>query len=275
MQTLNIGGVPEHFNLPWRLTLESGEFDTSSLNTSWQDYPAGTGAMVAALNTGDLDIAILVTEGAVAAQQKPGCDFDILSFYTTSPLLWGMHVPAASKIKQEQDFRGLRYAISRYGSGSHLMAQVHAKKMGWPPDEIQFVLIEDLDGARLAFQEQRAEVFFWEHYTTKPYVDNGEFRWLGDFPPPWPGFVVCINRNTRKRHATLIEQLLAKVFDQAQQLKQSPKTSALIADRYQLNIEDVDEWLDTTQWSSHQQLDQQILTTVTDAINWGVTDKNA
>ncbi len=269
MQKLNVGGVPEHFNLPWRLTIESGEFDTPSLMARWQDYPAGTGAMVAALNSGELDIAILVTEGAVAARQKPECHFDILSFYTTSPLLWGMHVPAASEIQCEQDFRGLRYAISRYGSGSHIMAQVHAKKMGWPPDEIEFVLIEDLDGARLAFQERRAEVFFWEHYTTKPYVDNGEFRWLGDFPPPWPGFVVCINRNTRKKHDTLIEKLLVSVLNRAQQLKQSTKTAALIADRYQLNIEDVEEWLGTTQWSRQQHLDQQILATVTDAINLG------
>ena len=266
MQKLNIGGVPEHFNLPWRLTLESGELDALSLNGKWQDYPAGTGAMVAALNTGELDIATLVTEGAVAAQQQSECDFDILSFYTTSPLLWGMHVPAASNINGEEDFRGLRYAISRYGSGSHLMAQVHAKKMQWPLDEIQFVLTENLDGARQAFRERRAEVFFWEHYTTKPYVDNGEFRWLGDFPPPWPGFVVCVNRNTWQKHSMLIERLLAKVFYQAQQLKQSPKTPAVIADRYQLNIEDINEWLTTTQWADHKQLDPQILATITEAL---------
>lgn len=267
MQTLNIGGVPEHFNLPWRLALESNQLDTLNLKATWQDFPAGTGAMVAALNAGELDIAILVTEGAVAAQQKPECGFDILSFYTTSPLLWGMHVPAASDIETEQDFRGQRYAISRYGSGSHLMAQVHAKKMAWPLDQLQFVLIENLDGARQAFREQRADIFFWEHYTTKPYVDNGEFRWLGDFPPPWPGFVVCVNRDAWQAHSTLIEPLLSKVFEHALQLKQSPDTPGLIAERYQLNARDVSEWLSTTQWATHQQLDPQVLAVVAEAIN--------
>lgn len=262
MPKFTIAGVPEHFNLPWHQVLESGIPAEWNIDAQWQDYPAGTGAMVNALNNGDADIAMLVTEGAVAARQLAGCRFEIISFYTTSPLLWGMHVAAGSALETPGDFLGRRYAISRYGSGSHLMAKVHAQQQGWPVAEMEFVLVENLDGARAALREKRAEVFFWEHFTTKPYVDNGEFRWLGDFPPPWPGFVVCANRDALAANYAVIDDLLARVFAQAAQIKQNPDSPALIAKRYQLQQADVRAWLAATRWVDERQLDQQLLESV-------------
>ncbi len=267
MLNLTIGGVPEHFNLPWQLVLEAGQPQDLNINAQWRDYPAGTGAMVAALNSGELDLAMLVTEGAVAARQSPDCQFEILSFYTTSPLLWGIHVPVGSDLHTQTDIAGQRYAISRYGSGSHLMAKVHAHSQGWPAEQLEFVLVENLTGAREAFAQQRAEVFFWEHYTTKPYVDNGEFRWLGDFPPPWPGFVVCVNKTALRSQRTGIEQLLERVFDQARQIKHSERSPELIASRYGLKADDVRDWLHNTRWADKQQLDQATLAAVQAAVN--------
>jgi len=43
---LRIGGVPEHFNLPWRLAIESGALNDMGLSCEWQDFPSGTGSMV-------------------------------------------------------------------------------------------------------------------------------------------------------------------------------------------------------------------------------------
>ncbi len=266
MLQLRIGGVPEHFNLPWHLLLESDSLDQSGITASWQDFPAGTGAMVQALNDDLLDIAILVTEGAVAAHQLPDCQFEMASFYTTSPLLWGIHVPANSNIYTQADLPGHRYAISRYGSGSHLMARVHARSQGWSLDQLQFVLVENLAGARQAFSESRAEIFFWEHFTTKPYVDNGEFRWLGDFPPPWPGFVICVRQQLMTSQPDIIIKLLSLVFNQAQQLKQDRNAAQIIADRYRLTPDDVKAWLNTTDWSSHCDLDPGVLLSVKKAL---------
>lgn len=31
----------------------------------------------------------------------------------------------------------------------------------------------------------------WEHFTTKPLVDKGIFKHLGDFPTPWSSFVIA------------------------------------------------------------------------------------
>src|SRR5690606_8273232 len=124
---LVVGGVPEHFNWPFHVLAERGL--PAGIDFEWRDFPGGSGAMASALNAGELDVALMLTEGAVAAIAKAG-RFRVVSLYTQSPLVWGIHVPAASSLHTVAELRGRRYAISRRGSGSHLMAAVHARAQG-------------------------------------------------------------------------------------------------------------------------------------------------
>jgi hypothetical protein len=64
---LKVGGVPEHFNLPWRLAIEEGSFNNIGLRMHWSDMSGGTGQMIRGLEPGSLDIAILLTEGITKA----------------------------------------------------------------------------------------------------------------------------------------------------------------------------------------------------------------
>ena len=52
---LKLGGVPEHFNLPWHLAMESPA--CADLDLSWEDQPGGTGEMLTKLEQGQLDEA--------------------------------------------------------------------------------------------------------------------------------------------------------------------------------------------------------------------------
>ena len=65
MKQVNIGGVPEHFNLAWYLTLKNGEYKEKDINLRWHDYYDGTGAMCKALRNGGIDIAVILTEGII------------------------------------------------------------------------------------------------------------------------------------------------------------------------------------------------------------------
>ena len=121
--------------------------------------------MAAALRAGELDAAMLLTEGAVAGAAQGG--FKIVSLYTVSPLIWGIHVPAGSDLRNVEDVRGRRYAISRRGSGSHLMSFVHAREQGWSTDDLDFVVVGTLQGAIDAFTSGKADVFFWEKFMTQ------------------------------------------------------------------------------------------------------------
>ncbi len=244
MTMMQIGGVPEHFNLPWLRLAESGALD--DLGAVWRDVPEGSGAMAAALRAGELDAALLLTEGAVAGAAQGG--FKIVSLYTVSPLIWGIHVPARSALRTVDDVRGSRYAISRRGSGSHLMSFVHAREHGWSTDDIDFVVVGTLQGAIDAFAGDKADVFFWEKFMTKPLVDSARFRRVGEFVAPWPAFVVCASNAALAQHKP-IGEALSRALDAAAELAASPAAAAAIARRYALEPGDAREWLASTRWA--------------------------
>ncbi len=248
MKKLRIGGVPEHFNLPWHLYLESNAAAAIGVDASWRDVPEGSGAMAASLRQGELDVAMLLTEGAIAGIAGGG-GFSIVSCYTVSPLVWGIHVPAESRFETVADIAGARYAISRRGSGSHLMCAVHAEQRRWPTDSLDLVVVGNLEGAIDAFATDRADVFFWEKFMTKPLVDSGQFRRVGEFVAPWPAFVVCASDRAVAEDAAEIRALLSGVFGAARELSNGPDAARLIAGRYGLELRDVEQWLKLTRWA--------------------------
>lgn len=97
-ETLKIGGVPEHFNLPWHQAISQGDFEKQGIRVEWKEYPGGTGEMTRDLRNGSLDLAVLLTEGIVADIVK-GNPSKIISLYVESPLIWGIHVPARSDLQ--------------------------------------------------------------------------------------------------------------------------------------------------------------------------------
>ena len=50
MKNIKIGGVPEHFNLPWHLALEEGLFEKADVSVEWIEFPEGTGAMLSLIH---------------------------------------------------------------------------------------------------------------------------------------------------------------------------------------------------------------------------------
>ena len=130
MKQINIGGVPEHFNLAWYLGLKHGEYKDAGINLRWKDYFGGTGAMCKGLRDGDIDMAVILTEGIIK-DIIAGNKSKIVQVFVQSPLIWGIHVANNSTYKTVDDLKGTKAAISRYGSGSHLMAYVNAEHHNW------------------------------------------------------------------------------------------------------------------------------------------------
>lgn len=253
MTKLTVGGVPEHFNLPWHMGIESGAFSDAGIDLKYIDYPGGTGAMTKALRTSELDVAIVLTEGCVADILN-GNPSRIVKTYVQSPLIWGIHVANNSKLEHIDQLNGKRYAISRYGSGSHLMAIVDAAERGWSTEEMQFVVVGNLEGARKALAEGTADIFFWERFTTSPYVApevaNGEFRRLGVRETPWPAFVSCVREEVLEKQNQPISLMLDVITAQCRRLMNDSAAVATIADRYQIDRDQVAQWFVLTQWST-------------------------
>ena len=272
MKEVKIIGVPEHFNLPWHLAIEEGAFENRGIDLQWTDIPEGTGKMCHMLAHGETDLAIILTEGLVKSITE-GNPSKIVQEYIASPLLWGIHVGAQSRFKKISEVKNTKAAISRFGSGSHLMAYVNAQKKGWDTGELQFEVINNLEGAVAALTTGTADYFMWEHFTTKPLVDKGIFRRLGDCPTPWPCFVIAATDKFLQENSAILGHILELINRYTKEFKKIPSIDRTLANRYGQQLEDIQEWLSLTRWSQSQ-IDIEVLDKVQDTLcNLKLIDK--
>lgn len=248
MKSVRIIGVPEHFNLPWHLCIENGEFDEVGIDLQWTDVPEGTGKMCQMLRNNEADIAVILTEGIIK-DIVSGNDSSIVQVYVQSPLIWGIHVDANSKFNQLSDLKNTTSAISRIGSGSHLMSFVNAKQQNWDTSALKFEIVNTIDGAVDALGNGKADYFMWERFMTKPLVDNGTFRRVADCPTPWPCFVIAVRNEFLNNNNSTVELILEIINNTTIEFKTIPSIDRTLASRYNQKLEDIQEWLKLTRWS--------------------------
>jgi sulfonate transport system substrate-binding protein len=249
MKNVRIGGVPEHFNYAWYLALKQGHFKPHNINVRWKDYFGGTGQMTKALRENEIDIAVILTEGIIKDITE-GSPCKIVQVFVESPLIWGIHVAEKSTYKELSDLKGQRAAISRFGSGSHLMAYVNALEQGWDAaKDLKFEVVKDLNGAVEALTNENADYFMWEKFTTKPLVDQQTFRRLGDCPTPWPCFVIAVRDEFIANEKETLLAVLEVINSITASFKDIPEIDGIISKRYEQKNEDVKNWLALTEWS--------------------------
>ena len=245
---LKVGGVPEHFNLPWKLAIEEGELKDAGIKVHWSDMPGGTGQMIRGLENKTLDVAILLTEGITKAILQ-GLDAKILQIYVTTPLHWGVHVPYNSPFKSMDDLENQTYAISRFGSGSHLMAYVMADRQGWKTENLKFNVIGDVYGGIWALESNEAQIFLWDKYMTNPFVVQQKCRFVDEVITPWPCFAIAVRNDVYELYQKELEQMCQIVNAKALELKKDPQAVEIISWRYNLKTNQIQNWLNETDWN--------------------------
>jgi ABC-type nitrate/sulfonate/bicarbonate transport system substrate-binding protein len=246
---IKIGGVTEHFNLPWNLAVEQGKFAEAGVDLNWKFFAGGTGVMTEALRTGELDLAILLTEGFISAAAK-GLKAKIVKEYITSPLGWGIFTGADSQFHSVYNRLPKKYAISKLGSGSHLMAMIHAEQRGEKVGAENLIEVKSIDGAIDALTKNEAQIFYWEKYTTKPFVENKTLRMIGEFSAPWSSFLIVASDDALKTKREAIQKVLEIINEQSSQFVSSPDTVRLLQQRFKMTEADAYTWLLSTVWSS-------------------------
>ncbi|TWI00486.1 ABC-type nitrate/sulfonate/bicarbonate transport system substrate-binding protein [Flavobacterium tiangeerense] len=272
MKTIKIAGVPEHFNLPWHLAIENGDFENANIDLQWTDVPEGTGKMCQMLRDGETDIAVILTEGIVK-DITAGNPSKIVQVYVESPLIWGIHVAAESRFKTLVDLENAKVAISRLGSGSQLMAYVNANNQNWDTTNLQFEIVNTIDGAVEALTKGTADYFMWERFMTKPLVDKGIFRRVTDCPTPWPCFVIAVRDEILLEQPETVAKVLEIINQTTQEFKDIPSIDKTLAQAYYQKIEDIQEWLRLTRWSQ-KGLEPEMLNKVQNQLfELGIIDK--
>lgn len=273
MTNLRIGGVPEHFNYPWYLTLKNKEYTKHNINLRWTDFPGGTGQMCSALRNDEVDIAIILTEGIIKDIGE-GNPSKIVQTFVKSPLIWGIHVAYNSPYTKVEELENATIAISRYGSGSHLMAIVNAYNLGWDIGKLKFKVVGDLQGGIDALTNGVADYFMWEHFTTKPLVDNQTFKRLGDCPTPWSCFVIAVREEILKKYPQEIKDILETINTKTSDFKQTQGIDTVLSNRYEQQLTDIQQWLSLTEWESKNPISKEFIEDVQNKlINFGVIEK--
>ena len=255
---LKIGGVPEHFNLPWQLALEQGLFSQFGLQVEWTYYAGGTGAMTAALDRGDLDMAVLLTEGFLSAVNN-GLQAKIVKTYIESPLVWGIYTGAENTLQNWEEKTDLKYAVSRMGSGSHLMAMIHAKQRSFEILPEQFQIVQSLHGGLDALTHLESDIFYWEKFMTRPFVKSAQLRMIGEFQAPWSGFLIVASNNALREKESRIKAMLDSMIPACIDFKENHTSLRQLRNRFEMTEQEAISWLDDTIWNNTYVIDMQSL----------------
>ena len=230
---LRIAGVPEPYNLPWHLAMEKGAFAEAGIELDWHTVPEGTGRMCQLLRDRDLDMAVLVTEGAVRDILNGG-PHRIVSTFVESPLPWGVHVPARSELREGSDLRGVRY----------------------------LEVVHSMEGAAERMAHDPSVIFLWETYVTSRYVDAGIMRHVDTVRGDWPGFVIVAHERFIGEQAPAMDRALAVLRDEARVLKDDPHAVALVMRNANFKKALAKEWLKHVRWKVERPEEKDLKTLV-------------
>lgn len=244
-----IGGVDEAFNVPWkRVCLRQDENETG-IKFTWQDFGGGTGQIMRALNTNEIQVAIVLTEGAVADIYRQN-GARIFSSYVTSPLEWGVHTHADSPLQSVGDIQDAVISISKYGSGSHLMPILNAYQQGWDISRLKFKEINNLAGGLEALAQKTADVFFWEKHTTRSYLPAHNLKYIDSFKGPWGAFVVAVNNHLPADVLQALHAFLTQVLEEAAGFTRSHLSAPSITRFNNMDLPTAQSWLQSTRFAA-------------------------
>lgn len=206
LRKIVLAGVPEQVNIPILLSLERNLFKSKGLDVEYRLVPEGTGKMLDLLESGDVDIALTVTDGFIAGKAS-GRKVNLAGTYVESPLTWCIAGKGSGEQKKIKDLK--RFGISRMGSGSHTMAFYAAMLHNIDPASLEFTIANNFTGLRNGVNDDSFDAFLWEIFTTKPFIDNKELQLLGEVQTPWSSFsfVVPSSSSSDKQ-----EEIKSKLF---------------------------------------------------------------
>ena len=230
--------------------------------------------MVTALQAGEIDIGVGLTEGWIAAlgkaqAAKEDAGFRVVGTYVETPLCWAISTGARrNELQGIQDLKDKKVGVSRIGSGSYVMSFVLADQQGWlnstsdsPPFPVE--VLNTFSNLRDGVNNSTADFFMWEHFTSKRYYDNGEIKRIGEIYTPWSSWKIVAANNllnpkswSSGPHASApalkeeLEDVLRKINKGVKHFEQNKEEAVqYISTKLDYSEEDAREWLKTVQFT--------------------------
>ncbi|KAF5382178.1 hypothetical protein D9615_004409 [Tricholomella constricta] len=184
---LRIGYVREHFSSPLLHFAAVDEGKTFTL----VECPSGTGQLISRLTNDEIDVAIALTDALISGIANGSKAYKLVGSFVSTPLNWAVISGKDAKFQAISDLEGTTIGISRPGSGSQTMSYVMALQQGWSTENLKFRVNNDIRGLINSVNDGSTSAFMWEWFTTKPFVDAGEVKFIGSVPTPWPSWLIA------------------------------------------------------------------------------------
>lgn len=265
-QKLRVGYVPEHFAAP---LLKLAETSWGKEHIELVLQPSGTGQMLTSLDASTsgqkIDVAVALTEALITGIAKGRQDYKLVGSYVRTPLNWAVITGTDSRADKYQsiaDLRGSTLGISRVGSGSQIMGSVMGLQQQWTEKDLQFQVNDTFENLRKGVNQHEphaTSAFMWEWYTTKPFADSGEVRFIGNVPTPWPSWTIAASTHTALAapQNEILALFLSKLNESIKEFansdtRSSGKVKEFIVSHHSYKPEDVESWLGTVRWAGEE-----------------------
>ncbi|KAI0001407.1 periplasmic binding protein-like II [Russula compacta] len=245
---LRVGYVREHFSSPLLQFAADDRDETFTL----VECPGGTGQLIGRLTNDEIDVAIALTDALIAGIANGSKAYRLVGSYVSTPLNWAVITGVKSEYQSIPDLEGMPIGISRIGSGSQTMAYVLALQRGWAADALRFKVNNDIRGLIDSVNDGSTSAFLWEWFTTKPFVDAGQVRFIGSVPTPWPSWLIAAHPSqdrapTLKLRAFLEALSTYVVTFDAPENRAGPNVK-FIKETFGYPEEDIGAWLKTVSY---------------------------
>lgn len=248
------------------------------------EQASGTGQMLTSLDRSQpggqkIDVAVALTEGLITGIAKGRTDYKLVGSYVRSSLTWAIITgtsPEAAKYQTVGDLRHAKVGVSRIGSGSHLMASVLALQQGWVTSEgrvedREFVVNNDFQTLRDGVNQKpghESGFFMWEWFTTKPFKDAGEVRYIGSLPTPWPSWTIAASTHTAlddMDRKDVLEEFLHELDETIrafanEETRKDGSLEAHIEMVHHYKPEDIKAWASQVRWAGERTPDPEGVT---------------
>lgn len=245
VEKIRIGGVNEHFNLPW---IKAAELNNFSCAIEWKNFAGGTGVLTSALRNNEIDLAILLTEGLIIDIIK-NKELQLINFHVNNPLRWAVHIRQSDKANFT--YAGKRIAISRFGSGSHTMAKF---LLGEAISKNTFIEVGSLEGGLNALKNNEADIFLWEKFTTQPFLEENGLMAIDEVRTPWPPFSIASTKRFAKKNVNLILDLLTYVQQVKEDLLNSNHLVTELFNRWNIQEANAKQWMKEIKWHDYSNI---------------------
>lgn len=254
MAALRVGYVPEHFSTPLQFAQKHGFFSRQDLQVTLIPFPSGTGHMISALNSNELDVAIGLTEafvrGLLADPAKPP-SYEIVSTYVSSPLNWAVSTGVTrDDVTSLSQLEGAKMGVSRIGSGSYVMSYVLAQQLGFQRDPpfADWPVCDTFAGLRTAVNTGRCDAFMWEYFTTRAHYEgpNRDLKMIGNILTPWASWVVVKSTKTAQETMHRFQTAVREGIDYFEH--HTEEAVQYISQELPYSEQDARDWLETVKF---------------------------